>query len=95
MCFAFAQLEKQGYEVKPEIRAHAEKLTKLVGGKISYTSSPTEAVKGAQVVATDTWSVVVFREKLSLCSLCEFVAGCRWETKPSRRSDWMTSKAIK
>jgi ornithine carbamoyltransferase len=81
--------------VKPEIRAHAEKLTKLVGGKISYTSSPTEAVKGAQVVATDTWSVVECFQGKAFFVHCEFVTGCRWETKPSRRSDWMTSKAIK
>jgi ornithine carbamoyltransferase len=45
----------KGYEVKADIRAHAEKVAKLTGAKICYTNNPTVAVKDALVVATDTW----------------------------------------
>lgn len=45
----------QGYEVKPDIRDHAEKVAKLTGAKIMYTNVPTAAVKDALIVATDTW----------------------------------------
>lgn len=43
------------YSCKPQIVKEALELAKKTDAKISFTSDPKEAVKGANVVTTDTW----------------------------------------
>ena len=45
----------KGYEPLDEIVNDAKMLCEQSGGKIIYTNDPKEAVKGADVVTTDTW----------------------------------------
>ncbi len=45
----------KGYEVHADIRRHVAKVSELSGARILYTSDPSEACKGAEVIATDTW----------------------------------------
>ncbi len=45
----------KGYECDPQIVADALKFAKGSGAKISFGHDPKEAVKGANVVTTDTW----------------------------------------
>ena len=44
-----------GYQLDPVIRARADATAQASGGSLTLTSSPAEAVAGADVVATDTW----------------------------------------
>ncbi len=44
-----------GYEPKPEVVELAIRNAKISGAKISITRDPKEALKGADVVTTDTW----------------------------------------
>ena len=45
----------KGYEPWQEIIDDAKELSQISGAKITYTNDPKEAVKGADVVTTDTW----------------------------------------
>jgi len=45
----------KGYEVKPEILLMADSLARKSGASIQLTVDPQEAVRGADVVYTDTW----------------------------------------
>lgn len=45
----------QGYEIKSEVLEFAKDEAKKSGGNILLTYNPKEAVKGADVVYTDTW----------------------------------------
>lgn len=45
----------KGYEPNAQIVATAQEWAKTSGAKISLTSDPKEAIKGADVVVTDTW----------------------------------------
>jgi ornithine carbamoyltransferase len=45
----------QGYECDKEIVKEALEIAEKSGAKISFTNDPEEAVKGANVVTTDTW----------------------------------------
>lgn len=45
----------KGYEPWQEIMDDASELAKISGAKITYTNDPKVAVKGADVVTTDTW----------------------------------------
>lgn len=45
----------KGREPWQEIIDDAKELSKISGAKISYTNNPKEAVRGADVVTTDTW----------------------------------------
>jgi ornithine carbamoyltransferase len=56
----------KGYDLMPEVVERANEGIKQEGGKgkIIYTNDPAEAVKNANVITTDTWSVF-----LSLFSL--------------------------
>jgi ornithine carbamoyltransferase len=46
----------KGYEVDAQVLADAQELAKQSGAKIITTNDPKEAVKGATVVTTDTWT---------------------------------------
>jgi len=46
----------KGYEVDSAILEQALEFAKLSGAKITITDNPNEAVKGADVVTTDTWA---------------------------------------
>ncbi|MCW8837088.1 MAG: ornithine carbamoyltransferase [Thiovulaceae bacterium] len=46
----------KGYEVDAEVLKETTELAKTSGGKIITTNDPKEAVKGATVVTTDTWT---------------------------------------
>ena len=46
----------KGYEVDSAVRAEAEMIAQENGGRLVFTNSPQEAVKGATVVTTDTWA---------------------------------------
>lgn len=45
----------KGYEPNEEVSAKADEFAKHSGAKISYFNDPKEAIKGADVVTTDTW----------------------------------------
>ncbi len=45
----------KGYEVKSEILLMAEHIANQSGGSVFLTNDPQEAVRGAEVVYTDTW----------------------------------------
>jgi ornithine carbamoyltransferase len=45
----------KGYECDPKIVAEALELAKNSGATISFSNNPKEAVKGVNVVTTDTW----------------------------------------
>lgn len=45
----------KGYAMKPEVVAKAHSLAVKYGGSVTETQSPQAAVKGADVVYTDTW----------------------------------------
>jgi ornithine carbamoyltransferase len=45
----------KGYEVDEDVKKMGEEFSIESGAKISYTTDPKEAIKGADVVTTDTW----------------------------------------
>ncbi|MFI6128971.1 ornithine carbamoyltransferase [Micromonospora sp. NPDC051141] len=45
-----------GFQPDPEIVARAEKIAAGTGGSVDVLTDPVEAVRGAHVVATDTWT---------------------------------------
>ncbi|MER6586387.1 MULTISPECIES: ornithine carbamoyltransferase [Micromonospora] len=45
-----------GFQPDPEIVARAEKIAATTGGSVQVLTDPAEAVRGAHVVATDTWT---------------------------------------
>ncbi|ADL45919.1 ornithine carbamoyltransferase [Micromonospora aurantiaca (nom. illeg.)] len=45
-----------GFQPDPEIVARAEKIAAATGGSVQVLTDPAEAVRGAHVVATDTWT---------------------------------------
>lgn len=45
-----------GFQPDPEIVARAEKIAATTGGSVQLLTDPAEAVRGAHVVATDTWT---------------------------------------
>ncbi|WP_431947724.1 ornithine carbamoyltransferase [Micromonospora marina] len=45
-----------GFQPDPEIVARAEKIAATTGGSVRVLTDPAEAVRGAHVVATDTWT---------------------------------------
>lgn len=51
----FAAACPKGYAMKPEIVAKAKNFAKTSKGSIEETHNPKDAVKGADVVYTDTW----------------------------------------
>ncbi len=46
----------KGYEVDAQVMKDTQEFCKISGGKVSYTNDPKEAVKGANVITTDTWA---------------------------------------
>lgn len=44
-----------GFHPSPDLVARAEAIAATTGGSVAVTDSPTEAVRGADAVATDTW----------------------------------------
>lgn len=59
-CFVAAP---NGYEVKQEILALAEKKAKETGSVIKQTNDPIEAVENADVIYTDVWTSMGFEEE--------------------------------
>lgn len=53
--FDLAIATPKGYEPNADITATAMEWAKTSGAKISLTNEPKEAIKGADVVVTDTW----------------------------------------
>ncbi|MGV9765512.1 ornithine carbamoyltransferase [Micromonospora tulbaghiae] len=45
-----------GFQPDPEIVARAEKIAATTGGSVQVLTDPAEAVRGAHVIATDTWT---------------------------------------
>ncbi|MBO4208367.1 ornithine carbamoyltransferase [Micromonospora echinofusca] len=45
-----------GYDPSPEVVARAEQIAGTTGGSVSVLRDPADAVKAADVVATDTWT---------------------------------------
>ncbi|RLQ02419.1 ornithine carbamoyltransferase [Micromonospora sp. BL1] len=45
-----------GFQPDPEIVARAEKIAATTGGSVQLFTDPAEAVRGAHVIATDTWT---------------------------------------
>ncbi|MDM4718553.1 ornithine carbamoyltransferase [Micromonospora sp. WMMA1363] len=45
-----------GFQPDPDVRARAEKIATGTGGSVRAGTDPVEAVRGADVVATDTWT---------------------------------------
>ena len=52
----FTIASPEGYDLKPEAIEIAQKLAARSGSKISLLRDPHQAVKGAQVIYTDTWT---------------------------------------
>jgi len=46
----------KGYEVDAQVMKDTQEFCKISGGKVTYTNDPKEAIKGANVVTTDTWA---------------------------------------
>ena len=46
----------EGYDVNPEAVEIAQKIAKKTGSKLTFVRDPHEAVKGAHVIYTDTWT---------------------------------------
>ena len=46
----------KGYEVDAQVMKDTQEFCKISGGKVTYTNDPKEAVKGANVITTDTWA---------------------------------------
>jgi ornithine carbamoyltransferase len=46
----------QGYEPQAEVMAEARRFAAVSGSRILFTSDPVEAVRGADVIYTDTWT---------------------------------------
>jgi len=59
---------------------------------IVWTEDPREAVKGADVVVTDTWYAIL---TLGVRTFNQIVLGFRWDRKLRKSSDWLHSKVIK
>jgi ornithine carbamoyltransferase len=55
MGFELRVATPKGYECDPAIVARAESLASENGGKLIFGNDPKEAVKGVDVVTTDTW----------------------------------------
>ncbi len=55
MGFELRVATPKGYECDPAIVAQAQKLAEVNGGKLIFGNDPKEAVKGVDVVTTDTW----------------------------------------
>jgi len=45
----------KGYEPLEDVKEMCEEFAKVSGAKLIYTNDPKEAIKGADVVTTDTW----------------------------------------
>lgn len=45
----------EAYQPRPDILADAARIAERTGGSVRVTSDPTDALRGADVVATDTW----------------------------------------
>lgn len=45
----------EGYQPRADIVADAEKIAQTTGGSVTITTDPVEAVRDADVIATDTW----------------------------------------
>lgn len=52
----FAIASPQGYEINPEAVEAGKKLAKVSGSQINLLRDPHQAVKGVQVIYTDTWT---------------------------------------
>ncbi len=52
----FAIASPEGYDLNPEAVKLAESAAKVSGSRLSFVRDPHAAVKGAQVIYTDTWT---------------------------------------
>jgi ornithine carbamoyltransferase len=52
----FTLASPQGYDMNPAAIAIAEKIAAKTGSKLSFIRDPHEAVRGAHVIYTDTWT---------------------------------------
>jgi len=55
MGFELRVATPKGYECEKEVVAKAKELASTSGAKLIFTNDPKEAVRGADVVTTDTW----------------------------------------
>ncbi len=55
MGFELRVATPKGYECDPDIVAQAQAFAKISGARLHFGSDPVEAVKGCDVVTTDTW----------------------------------------
>jgi ornithine carbamoyltransferase len=46
----------EGYDLSPKAIEVAQEISKETGSKLTFLRDPHEAVKGAQVIYTDTWT---------------------------------------
>lgn len=74
----------KGYEVKSEILLMAQNISIQSGGNVFLTDDPQEAVRGADVVYTDTW-VSMGDEADKSTRLCKFL--------PYQVNSWLMSLA--
>lgn len=54
--FDFAIAAPEGYELPADVRASAEQVAQETKARITYSTRPQEAVEGAHVLYTDTWT---------------------------------------
>jgi len=52
----FTIANPEGYDLNPTSIENAKKIAKETGSKLSFLHDPHEAVRGAQVIYTDTWT---------------------------------------
>jgi ornithine carbamoyltransferase len=52
----FTLASPQGYDLNPEAIARAEQIGSATGSQFSFLRDPHQAVRGAQVIYTDTWT---------------------------------------
>ncbi len=65
LAWNFTIANPEGYDLNPEAVEVAKKIAKETGSKLNFLRDPHDAVKGAQVIYTDTWTSMGQEEEIA------------------------------